>query len=92
MSKMGMLDLHYSDGWQAELEELTVRLDTKSEDKEKLRNKDLVQREIKKFGGGVLKLVDGKKGILGTWKGLDLSGNHVEWHSVTNVWRDTSLL
>lgn len=90
----GMAFKMYRDAapWHAELEELTVRIDARLEDKGKLKNTNLVIREIGKYKGGVLRLVEGKSGVLGSWRGLDLGGEHVEWHSVTYVWRDASML
>lgn len=79
-------------GWYEGLEELTVRIDTGPEEKETLKSNELMEgMVVKKVGGRVLGLVSGKKGTLGTWKGVDLSGNRVEWHSVTYVWWDASL-
>lgn len=52
--------------WHAELEELTVRIDARPEDKDKLKNTDLVGKEVNKVKGSVLKLVQGNEGILST--------------------------
>lgn len=54
--KIGGRRPRYSVGWHASLEELTVRFDVESEDKEKLKTKGIVKREIIKEGGGVSNL------------------------------------
>jgi hypothetical protein len=76
-----------SSGWHDTLEELTLRIDARPEDRKELEEESSPERSITKLGGGVLMLVDAESQIPGTWMGLDKKGNHVEWHSVTNMWR-----
>lgn len=96
-SSRNWVDARYKKGWHAELEVLTVRLDARFADTldmatlKRLENGNLVGREIKKDGKGLLRLVDGKAGIRGEWQGLDLKGNPAKWISESYVWRDVSM-
>lgn len=74
-------------GWHAQLEVLTLRIDVRPKDKAKLENELLLEKTIKKVGGGILELVDDESNVWGTWDGLDLRGSAVTWQSLTNVWR-----
>jgi hypothetical protein len=79
-------------GWHDTLEELTVRIDARPEERKELEEESVPERSIMKLGGGVLALVDAESKIACMWMGLDKKGIHVTWHSVTNVWRAETLL
>jgi hypothetical protein len=81
-----------SSGWHDALEELTLRIDARPEERKELEKESAPERSIAKIRGGVLLLVDAKSKISGTWTGSDKKGNQVKWHSVTNMWRAETLL
>lgn len=81
--------------WHDELEELTVRIDVHPDDIKKFDEKWTRKLEhmsppnypITKASGGVLELVDEESYIPRSWGGLNQEGKHVEWRSMTMVWR-----
>lgn len=74
-------------GWHDTLKELTLRIDVHPKDRKVFKKEPPPENSITKRGGDVLKLVDTESGIPGPWMCLDKKGNHVEWHSVTYIWR-----
>jgi hypothetical protein len=64
-----------SSGWHAALEELTLRINARPEERERFERESALERSIAKIGGGVLTLVNAEAKISGTWTSLDKKGN-----------------
>jgi hypothetical protein len=76
------------------LQELTVRIDCHPDNKAQC-NKEYRKRlmvdsspdlSLIKDGGGVMKLVQERSDIIGSWTGMTRGGVQVVWNTITMVW------